>query len=160
MAIGAAGAVALTAVRAPSPELVGLIAVGGALLYLVRPRYAWVAAGCGGVLAGVAATLFGTMGAPRAGGLVATGLLVAGVIWLATHRPAFAPEAVREEGLLVVGALGVGVAMLPRVLDGWQAAANLSVGLEPARAVVPAWTVFVLAMSSALGGAYALWSRR
>jgi hypothetical protein len=161
MAIGWAAAVGWTAtVGPPAPEVVGSIAFGGALLYLFRPRYAWAAAACGGVLAGVAATLLGLMGAPRAGSIVATALVVAGVVWLVRRRPAFAPEVVREEALLVIGALGLGVAMLPRVLDGWQAAVNLGAQAEPARAMVPAWTVFVLATSSVLGGAYSLWSRR
>lgn len=160
MALGATAAAAWTSWRPPGPEIVGFLAAGGASLYLFRPRYAWAAATCGGALAGVAATLLAMMGAPRTAGLAATALGMTGIVWLTRRRPQFAPELVREEALLVVGAFGLAVAMLPRVLDGWQAAANLSIEAEPVRAMVPVWTLIVLATSSALGGAYSLWSRR
>ena len=52
---------------------------------------------------------------------------MAGIVWLARTRPVFSPETLREEALLIVCTLGLAVAVLPSVLDGWQAAANLNV---------------------------------
>jgi hypothetical protein len=57
--------------------------------------------------------------------------------------------------------LGLAVAVLPSVLDGWQAAANLNVRVENvAREAIPSWALSVVATSTLLGAAYALWSRR
>jgi hypothetical protein len=76
-------------------------------------------------------------------------------------RPAFAPERLREEALLFVCTLGLVVAVLPSVADGWQAAANLNVRAENvATQAIPAWTLSIVAMSMLLGAAYTLWSRR
>ena len=62
---------------------------------------------------------------------------------------------------MIVGTLGLGVAVLPSVLDGWQAAANMNVQMENvARQAIPVWVLSVVATSTLLGAAYALWSRR
>jgi hypothetical protein len=91
--------------------------------------------------------------------LVAVGL--GATVWLARTCPHFSPEAIREEALLIVCTLGLGVAVLPSVLDGWQAAANLNTGIEnAAQQAIPAWVLSVVATSTLLGAAYALWSRR
>ena len=88
-------------------------------------------------------------------------LTTAVTVWFAKTRPGFSPETLREEALLIVSMLGLAVAVLPSVLDGWQAAANLNVRAESiARDAIPAWVLSVVATSTLLGAAYALWSRR
>jgi hypothetical protein len=145
----------------PDPEVAGLFAAFGAIVYLFRPRYAWLGFVLGGALAGMLVQLFRLLGdsvvvtAP----LVAMALAV--TVWLARTRPGFSPEALREEALLIVGTLGLGVAVLPSVLDGWQAAANMNVQIEnAARQAIPVWVLSVIATSTLLGAAYAVWSRR
>ena len=145
----------------PDPEVAGLCAAFGAIVYLFRPRYAWLGFVLGGALAGMLVQVFGLVGGPVAvaAPLVAVGL--AGTAWLARTRPDFAPEALREEALLIVCTLGLGVAVLPSVLDGWQAAANLNTRMENvAQQAIPVWVLSVVATSTLLGAAYALWSRR
>ena len=146
---------------APDPEVAGLFAAAGAVVYLFRPRYAWVALLLGGALAGMLTQVMGVIGAPPAvtAPLIAIGL--AAVVWRSRTRSDFSPEMLREEALLIVCILGLVVAVLPSVLDGWQAAANLNVqGESVAEQAIPMWTLTVVAASVLLGAAHALWSRR
>jgi len=162
LAIGFVFAVALWGPGPPvDPEMIGLFAAVSGTLYLFRPRYAWLAMMLGGAVAGMLIPVLGLLGAPAllTAPLIALGM--AGTVWLAKTRPVFAPETLREEALLIVCTLGLAVAVLPSVLDGWQAARNLNVPVENvAREAIPAWTLTVVATSTLLGAAYALWSRR
>ena len=145
----------------PDPEVAGMFAAVGAIVYLFRPRYAWVGVMLGGGLAALLIRMLGVLGAPTflTAPLIAVGM--AGIVWLARTRPVFSPETLREEALLIVCTLGLAVSVLPSVLDGWQAAANLNIRAENvATQAIPTWTLSVVAMSTLLGAAYALWSRR
>jgi hypothetical protein len=145
----------------PDPEVAGVLAAGGAIVYLFRPRYAWFAFVLGGAVAGMLIQVTTVLGAPAlaAAPIIAVGM--AGIVRLARTRPLFSPEALREEALLIVCMLGLVVAVLPSVLDGWQAARNLNMQVENvATQAIPAWTLSVVATSTLLGAAYALWSRR
>jgi hypothetical protein len=147
--------------RLPDPEVAGLFAAAGAVLYLLRPRFAALGFVLGGALAGMFVQVLSVVGAPTllSAPLIALGM--AGIVWLASTRPAFAPESLREEALLIICALGLVIAVLPSVLEGWQAAQNLNVRVENvATQAIPAWTLSVITMSTLLGAAYALWSRR
>jgi hypothetical protein len=145
----------------PDPELTGLFATVGGIVYLFRPRLAWLAMLLGGAVAGMLIPALGLLGAPSLMTAPVIALVMAGIVWLARSRPVFSPEMLREEALLIVCALGLAVAVLPSVFDGWQAAANLNVGVENvAREAIPAWTLFVVVTSTLLGAAYAVWSRR
>jgi len=77
-------------------------------------------------------------------------------------RPSFAPEVLREEALLGLCLIGLVVAIVPGVTDGWQAAANLTI--QPATpgptTPVPTWTLALVGSAMALGAVYSLWSRR
>lgn len=145
----------------PDPAVAGLLASTGAIVYLFRPRYAWLAVTFGGALAGMLVRVVGLAGAPPllSAPLIAAGL--AAIVWLARTRPIFAPEILREEALLILCTLGLAVAVLPGVMDGWQAAANLNIQVENvAQQAIPAWTISIVATSTLLGAAYAVWSRR
>ncbi len=145
----------------PDPEVAGSFAALGAVVYLFRPRYAWLGFVFGGALGGMLVKVVAVLGAPVAlvTPVVAIGLVA--TAWLARTRPAFSTEAIREEALLIVCTLGLAVAVLPSVLDGWQAAANLNARIENvAQQAIPAWVLSVVGTSTLLGAAYALWSRR
>jgi hypothetical protein len=161
-ALGYAAASALSGPdRSLDPEIAGLVAAAGTLVYLFRPRHDWLAAAAGGALAGMFVDLLVVAGAPFTASLLLTALLMFGTVWLARTRPAFASEALREEALLVICLIGLVVAVLPSVLDGWQAAANLNVRAEnEVTRVIPVWTLTVVAMSMLCGVLYSLWSRR
>jgi hypothetical protein len=94
--------------------------------------------------------------------IAAVAVLAATPAWLARMRPSFAPEVIREEALLGLCLLGLVVASVPGVTDGWQAAANLTI--QPATpgptTPVPTWTLALVGTATALGGVSSLWSRR
>jgi hypothetical protein len=147
--------------RSPDPEMIGLFATAGGLVYLFRPRYASLAMVLGGAVAGMLIPVLGLLGAPAFVTTPVIALTIAATVWLAKTDPGFSPEMLREEALLIVSTLGLAVAVLPSVLDGWQAAATLNVRVETvAREAIPAWALSVVATSTLLGAAYALWSRR
>ena len=162
LAIGfVSSAVLLGPEQPPDPEVTGLVAAVSGIVYLFRPRYAWLAMMLGGVVAGMVIPVLGLLGAPALLTAPLMALGMAGTVWLAKTRPVFSPETLREEALLIVSTLGLAVAVLPSVLDGWQAAANLNVRVENvAREAIPIWALSVVATSTLLGAAYALWSRR
>ena len=146
---------------APDPELAGGLAAGSVIVYLFSPRHAWVAVLLGGALAGMSVGVVVTAGARPALGAGLLALILGWTVVLARRRPAFAPDAVREEALLIVGLLGIVVAVTPGVLNGWQAATNLNVQVEQATmTAIPLWSVSVVAASVVLGAAHAMWSRR
>jgi hypothetical protein len=162
LAIGFASAIALSGPeRLPDAEMTGFIAAAGGIVYLFFPRYAWLALLLGGAVGGMLIPALGLLGAPSSVTAPVIALGMAGTVWLARTRSSFSPETLREEALLIVSTLGLAVAVLPSVLDGWQAAGNLNIRVEDvAREAIPTWALSVVAMSTLLGAAYALWSRR
>jgi hypothetical protein len=146
----------------PDPAWAGVLSAGSALVILFKPRYAIVSAAWGGVLGGMLTAMTEVQGLHPIAAAGAVAVLAATPAWLARVRPHFAAEVVRDEALLGLCVLGLVVAILPGVIDGWQAAANLTI--EPATAGptthVPVWTLTLVVTATALGALYSLWSRR
>jgi hypothetical protein len=148
--------------RLPDAVWMGALAVGAVAIYLCWPRYSILGAGAGGALAGAWSSLMQLQGLPAAPAVAVAAAAVALSWWLSRTNPSFAPEAIREEGLLAIAALGLGVAMLPAVLDGWQSAAQMNVPAARDEAVraLPLWTTTLVTGSIVCGALYAVWSRR
>jgi hypothetical protein len=148
--------------RLPDPIWVGVVSAGAAMVVLFRPRFAVVAAAWGGALGGMLTAMTEVQGLHPAASAGPVVVLMATTVWLARLRPAFAPDALRDEALLAACLLGLVVAVVPGVIDGWQAAANLTI--EPATpgpsTPIPTWTLALVGTATALGAAYTLWSRR
>jgi hypothetical protein len=148
--------------RLPDPAWTGVVTAAAAVVVLFRPRYAVVSAAWGGVLGGMFTALTEVQGLHPIAALVAGAALAATPAWLARVRPSFAPEVLRDEAMLGLCLLGLVVAITPGVIDGWQAAANLTI--EPATpgptTPVPMWTLALVGTATALGAVYSLWSRR
>ena len=144
----------------PPAEVVGYVVAIGAVVFLARPRWATTTAALGGALAGVWSGVLAAQGMPWwAAVSLAIVPPVAGLF--AQRRPEFAPPHIRDEALVIVCVLGLVVAMLPGVLDGWRAAQNFT--MQPADVqyrIVPTWTLATTGMALALGAGYSLWSRR
>jgi hypothetical protein len=120
-----------------------------------------LSAACGGALAGMWSALLEVQGLPAPVALTVAGLALVVSAWLARTRPAFAPELLRDEGLLAISVLGLGVAVMPAILDGWQAAGSLSVTPERQGSTgIPVWTLTIILMSASLGAVHSFWSRR
>jgi len=148
--------------RLPDPAWVGVLSAGAAVVILFRPRVAVVSAAWGGALGGMLTALAEVQGLHPIAAVAAPALLAAVTVWLARTHPAFAPDVIRDEALLGVCLMGLVVSIVPGVIDGWQAAANLTI--EPAAAgpamPIPAWTLALVGTATALGAAYSVWSRR
>jgi hypothetical protein len=162
LGLGFAGSLALGGFeRVPDAELAGLVAAAGGLVFLFLPKYGWLASALGGALAATGTRLMLLLGIPSWLAAAAVVLLMAATVRLTRRRPAFAPDLLREEALLGVCLLGLLVAVIPSVLDGWQAAANLNVAPEAAvPGALPVWALSVIAASTLLGAVHAIWSRR
>jgi type III secretory pathway component EscS len=148
--------------RLPDPAWVGVVSAGAAVVILFRPRYAMASAAWGGALGGMLTAMTEVQGLHPIAALAVVSVLTATAAWLARVRPSFAPEVLRDEALLGLCLLGLVVAIVPGVTDGWQAAATLTI--EPATpgptTPVPTWTLALVGTATALGAVYSLWSRR
>lgn len=116
----------------------------------------------GGTLAGSWTALLEVQGLPASVAVAGAGGLVIATMYVSRSRPTFAPEVLVDDGLLGIGVLGLSVAIMPGVLDGWHAATNLSgtAGRAVEPTAIPLWTLALVLMSSSLGALYSLWSRR
>jgi hypothetical protein len=148
--------------RLPDASWVGVAAAAAAAWHLTRPRFAVLSASVGGAVGGLSAAIVELHGAPAPVAIVVVIASLLASAWLALKRRHFAPEAIRDEALVAIMLLGLGVAVVPGILDGWQAAANLTVASSQpeSRAAIPAWTVAIVGSATALGAVYSLWSRR
>jgi hypothetical protein len=122
-----------------------------------------VATGCGGALAALSGVLLHTEGFPIAAALTIGAVCPGVASYLAMTRTDFAPRAIREEALVLVLGLGISVATVPRLLDGWRSALALNVQ-QPVAAggvglALPPWTLAVVAASIGIGGVCARFSR-
>jgi len=166
LAAFAAGFVVATIVaspqRLPDPAWVGVVSAGAAVVILFRPRYAMASAVWGGALGGMLTAMTEVQGLHPMAATAAVAVLAATPAWLARARASFAPEVLREEALLGLCLFGLVIAIMPGVIDGWQAAANLTI--EPATPgptiPLPTWTLALAGTATALGAVYSLWSRR
>lgn len=156
-----AGVVWWSPARVPDAAVTGILTSLAAALYVFRPRLRLVSAAFGGALAGMLAALVEMYGVSPRVSPVAGIALVAVPIWLARTRPSFAPDLLCDEAMLMIGLLGLSVAILPGVMDGWQAATNLAAATERvATTSLPMWTLLLLLTTSSCGAFYSLWSRR
>jgi hypothetical protein len=154
-------AAAVAAWGLPDAPVAGVAAVAAVAVYLWRPRHAPAAVACGGALGGLWPELLRMQGVPSLAGVAAAASILALTVWLSQARPAFAPPVLQDDALLGVLALGLVLAVLPGILEGWQSAVTLNVGgANSDRAGLPAWLVFMVVGSLAMGAAHSVWSRR
>jgi hypothetical protein len=129
---------------------------------MFMPTFAAASAAWGGALGGMLTAMTEVQGLHPIAALAAPALLAATAAWLTRVRPAFAPDVLRDEALLAVCLLGLVVSIVPGVIDGWQAAANLTIetATPGPTTPVPTWTLALVGTATALGAVYSLWSRR
>jgi hypothetical protein len=146
----------------PNAVWVGGVTAVAAAAYLFKPRWRPAVFLLGGALAGWWATLLEVQALPFFVALPIVGGVVILTMRLSRSRPSFAPDVLTDEGVLAIMVLGLVVAVMPGVMDGWHAATNLSGGQERAGdpVAIPMWTLVVILASTTLGGVYSMWSRR
>jgi hypothetical protein len=145
----------------PDAGWTGSIVAVVAALHIFRRDVRFLGPICGGALAGIWSALLETQGLPREVSLAVAAMLPAVSALLTVKRPAFAPESLREEALLVMCALGLGVAMIPDILSGWRSALALNrQAQDNANHIIANWVLVLSAISVALGGLYSFLRRR
>ncbi|HEX5046279.1 MAG TPA: hypothetical protein VFX89_04090 [Gammaproteobacteria bacterium] len=157
----AAALVTVTPARFPEPEPVGAAAALLAVGTLLRPRWWPVAALAAGAFAGLWVSVLRVQGLTLTPALLLAAALPAAGAALTTRRPEFAPSVLREEALLVVGGLGLLVAVGGPLADGWRSAGVLAgqpLGAAPSTS--QGWLVAFVLGCVVLGGLYSLWKRR
>ncbi len=81
--------------------------------------------------------------------------------WLTRLMPHFAPAVVRDDALVLLTVIGLAVATLPALVEGWRTAVSLNVAAgEGNRQSIPAWALALSGASAALGGCYSAWRHR
>lgn len=167
MAVGAfvAGAWWAQQPFSPSPAAVALVAALMATWQVVRAPQGPYAAGVAGLLGGIWTAVLAGQGLPPLAAVAVAVLLLASSAFLRARSAAFAPPALVEEALIVLGVVGIAAAALPGIAEGWRAAVNLSVqggqSANTAREMaVPMWTLAVASAALISGGLFSLWSRR
>jgi hypothetical protein len=147
--------------RFPEPAVVAGAAAIAAGAGLFRPGWTALLGLAGGAFAGLWVSVLREQGLPFVAALFLAAAVPAAGVWLTARRPGFAPPAMREEALLLVGGLGLVLALGPAVLDGWRSAGAFAaqpISAEPIAQVswLPAFVVGCLV----LGGLYSAWKRR
>ena len=164
VAVFAAGFVAGAAWAAlrglPDAPLVGAAAAAAVVLYLRRPRWALLAVATGGALGGLLPELLWLQGVPHYAAWPAAAVVVALPVWLARSRPWFAPPVLQDDALLGVLGMGLVLAVLPGVLDGWQSALALNISPAEAGGQLSPWLVAVVSGALLMGAVHSVWSRR
>ena len=121
----------------------------------------WIGPLCGGALAGLLGALLQIQGLPFPIGVLPAVAIPSVSSYLAKHRPGFAPEALREEAMLTMAALGLVVAVVPGISSGWQSALALNRNEgSGSNQIIANWVLVLSAASAALGGLYSLLRRR
>lgn len=156
-----AASVVIGPTRVPDPVWAALVAVTGAAVALWKPRWAWAAVGCGGVMAAVWAAVLTAQGLPMPVAYVPVVALAAASAGLAMRRPGFAPPRLRDEALVLVAALALMLAASPAIVAGWDSAAALRAAPLGRPAFDSAAWAFVLAGVAVLFGViHSLWRGR
>lgn len=147
--------------RLPDPVWVGSVVALLGAVGLVRPGWAALVAAGGGVLAGIWVSMLRVEGLPLHVAAVVAATPPALAAFFSRRTPGFAPAALREEALLVMLVLGIGVATAPGVAAGWQSAVTLNFQQKDvASQAVPAWTLLLTLGAATVGGLYTAWMRR
>jgi hypothetical protein len=145
----------------PDPGWTGSIVAGVALLEVFRRDVRWLPLLCAGALGGLWSALLQIQGLPLAAAVPLAAVVPGAAAYLASSRKTFAPEALRDEAMLAMVALGLAVAIIPEVTSGWQSALalNRDQGSRPNQ-IIANWALVLSAGSVVLGGLYSLLRRR
>ena len=136
------------------PMAVGVTATAIALAALLGRPPLYVASFASGAAAALWSRYLEVLGLPVWITVPAAAAMPAVAVWLSAVRPVFAPPRLREEGLLLVVALGLAVVFVPELVVGWQSAAALNTGSlrDPSTVAQPAAWALVAAAAAVAGG--------
>lgn len=137
-----------------------LVAVVGGI-HVLTGRWHSVAPALAGFLAGAWATHVAAAGVPWWFAVPAT-MSVPATGAILARRDGFAPQTLLEDALLILAGLGLVVAIIPGVGEGWRAALSLNLPAhgESTAQPIPTWAISIGGSALALGGVYRVWSRR
>jgi hypothetical protein len=145
----------------PDPAWIGSVVAAVAAIELFRRDFRFLAPLCGGALAGLWSALLQIQGLPLAAAVIVAGLVPGIAVWLSARSRTFAPDALRQEAMLAMMAMGLAVAMIPNVAAGWQTAVALNRDeADRSKQIIANWVLVLSAVSVVLGGLYSLLRRR
>ena len=149
-------------IGAADPMAVGVTATAIALAALLGRPPLYVASFASGAAAALWSRYLEVLGLPVWITVPVAAAMPAVAVWLSVVRPVFAPPRLREEGLLLVVALGLAVAFLPELVVGWQSASVLNTGSlrDPSTVAQPAAWALVAAAAAAVAGGFVAARRR
>ena len=154
-----ASMVVLGGTSAVDPAALGLVVAGAACLALFGRLPGWAAVVAAGLLAGVWGAYLESRGLPPVAAWILAASAPGTAMALARQGREFRPTHLGEEGHVLVAALGVLVAGVPRLTSGWESAAALNfesdIGAEAA-ASGAGWVWWVLVGALGSGGLVAL----
>ena len=144
----------------PQPVWIGGMVALVAVLGLGVPRFGPLSAVVAGALAGLWVHVLEGYGLP-AWTAFPLAAAVPGMALVLAHRSSgFAPQALREDALLTICALGLVVAAVPALSMGWRSAVAMNLEYEGGgRPAVGLWMTLGLAAVVSLGGLHTLWRR-
>ncbi len=144
------------------PMAVGVAAMAVALAALLGRLPLYLASFASGAAAALWSRYLEVLGLPVWIAVPVAAAMPAVAVWLSAVRPVFAPPRLREEGLLLVVALGLAVAFLPELVVGWQSASALNTGSlrDPSTVAQPAVWAPVAAAAAAVAGGFVAARRR
>lgn len=142
-----------------SVEQAGTLAAISAGLSLFFPRYQVLASLAGGIVTGGLGPLIGALGAPTWLAIAFAATIPAITLWL-RRNPNFAAHVIQDEALLLLFLLGLGAAVLPPMLEGWQTARGMSGPVGASSDPLPAWVLLTSGASLLLGSGWAVWKSR
>jgi len=145
----------------PDAAWIGMTVAVVAALQIFRKDVRWLSPLCAGALGGLWSVLLQIQGLPMVVSIPIAAVVPAAAGYLAARRKAFAPEALREEAMLLMLVLGLAVAIIPEVTSGWQAALALNRDEGKTSDQINAnWVLVLSSVSVVLGGLYSLLRRR
>ena len=141
---------------------IGGLSALAAVAHLVVPGRGWMATAVGGALAAIFQVVLQAQGLPPAAAWTAAVTPPVAACWLAARRGDFAPQALREEALLMVLGVALLVAVTPGVAAGWRSAVALNATADRGGSdlALPAWALSLSGSAAAAGGLASLWRHR
>lgn len=156
-----AAAIWLSPARFPDPAWAAVFAAGCSAAALWKRRWRLPFAAAGGVVTGIWATTLEGSGLPAPLALAVPLAAATAALVLVRRREDFAPDALRDEALMIVTAAGLILAAAPTIMQGFETAVALKAA--PLGAQTPAATPWALVLAGvcALGGCVlAIWRHR
>lgn len=144
-----------------SATVIALPLSGVTAWQLLKPSRSTVTSFCSGVAAAAGAAIQHNLGAPWLLALPLAFAIALGAWWLVQHRSEFCAPNLRTQALMGLTWLGLLIAAMPGVIDGWHSAQALTRTVEASTdQTIPPWIWPCALTALLLGFLRGVWGRR